>query len=65
VAYDAGWETKWRAYRTITGDDPRGDTRGEEAIRVLPRREAPAGLIERMRAQADYRRACELLGYEA
>lgn len=65
VAYDPTWRERWASYETVTGDKP-GQGRGAGAgeIRPLARREHDPGLIGRCRANADYVRACELLGYE-
>ncbi len=66
IAYDPGWRERWASYATITGDGPRMPSRAATAgeIRSLPRAPVPEGLHERFLASADYRAACERLGYE-
>jgi hypothetical protein len=67
IAYDPSWRERWASYATITGDSPRMGSRGAESseIRTLGRGTLPDGLHGAFLATADYRRACELLGYEA
>lgn len=67
VPFDAGYRERWPSYTKITGDTAKENTgRGASVpeIRPLPRREAPAGLLDEFRKHDDYRRTLELLGYE-
>ncbi|MFG0247018.1 MAG: hypothetical protein ACF8MF_13295 [Phycisphaerales bacterium JB052] len=65
LEFDPGYAQRWFEYTTITGDTQPGLGRGstKREIVEMPRREIDAGLLERFRANADYRAACELLGY--
>lgn len=67
LEFDSSYAQRWFDYSTITGDTRpglgRGSTRRE--IVEMPRAVSDEGLLERFRANADYVRACELLGYEA
>ncbi len=66
VDFDPAYAQRWAAYDKITGDTAKGNTgRGaaEARIRPLPRRETPEGLLESFRANPDYARTLELLGY--
>lgn len=67
LPFDAGYKDKWHAYTTITGDTVptlgRGSTKKE--IVSMPRKAIEPELLERFRANEDYRSACALLGYEA
>lgn len=67
IGFDPGYADRWFVYTTITGDTRpglgRGSTRRE--IVELERKEVDGALLERLRANAEYARACELLGYEA
>lgn len=66
VEFDASYAERWASYDKVTGDTAKANTgRGaaESRIRSLPRRETPEGLLETFRANADYARTLELLGY--
>ena len=67
LAFDAGYADRWFTYTTITGDTQpglgRGSTRRE--IVEMPRKDIDPALHERMKANDDYIKACELLGYES
>lgn len=65
--FDPTYAERWAAFDKVTGDTASANTgRGatEARIRPLPRRETPEGLLETFRANADYARTIELLGYE-
>ena len=70
IRYDPGFIDKWSSYNTITGDVPAADNPDDAKMphhsnRILPLSSRPVGpaLRKRFLANADYRRACELLGY--
>lgn len=66
LPFDDAWTSKWQRYRTISGDGPGSGSRGSSSgeIRPMPRAEASAAMLERFRANGDYRETCALLGYE-
>jgi hypothetical protein len=63
VPYDSGWRDRYRGYANVTGD-PEATSRMVGEIRPSRRREPAADMHERFGASEDYRKACELLGYE-
>lgn len=67
LVFDASYKDKWFSYTTITGDTVpelgRGSTRTK--IESFARKEIDPKLVEAFRANADYQRACSLLGYES
>ncbi len=67
LTFDAGYRDKWHRYTTITGDTEPSLGRGSQKKEVvsMPRKAVEETLLERFRANADYREACALLGYEA
>jgi hypothetical protein len=72
IKFDPDFIKKWPDYKTITGDVPSPDGPKESKMpydsnRILPLRERPveAGLKKKFLANADYHRACELLGYSS
>ncbi|MEX0877115.1 MAG: hypothetical protein WD114_06620 [Phycisphaerales bacterium] len=67
LPFDASYRDKWASYTTITGDTTPtlGRGAGRKEIIPMPRKPVDDALVERFRANADYRQACELLGYEA
>jgi len=66
IPFDPTWRDRWASYTTITGDNPQMKSRAvsDNQIRTLPRAPLPDGLHETFLAREDYRRSCELLGYE-
>jgi hypothetical protein len=70
IKFDPDFIRKWPDYKTITGDVP-SPNRPQESNKpyssnqILPpsRRPVEPGLKKKFLANADYRRACELLGY--
>lgn len=67
LLFDAGYCDKWQEYTTITGDTVPALGRGsmKKTIESFPRKVIDDELLEKFRSNADYQRACELLGYEA
>lgn len=67
IDYDPRWHSAWQKNLKVSGDRPGSGSRGADLkdIRPMPRPTAPAGLVEHFRANRDYLRTCELLGYEA
>jgi len=65
--FDPGYAQRWFDYTTITGDTQPGLGRGstKREIVEMERKTIETDLLERFRANKDYRAACELLGYEA
>lgn len=61
LPYDPGFQQRWMHYDKITGDTPPGPRPQE--IRPPRRKPCPPALIDAFGANADYRRAIELLGY--
>jgi protein O-GlcNAc transferase len=61
IKFDPGFIKKWFAYKTITGDN--ANPRFSNKIKMPPKRPVEAGLRKKFLANADYHRACELLGY--
>jgi len=66
VGFDAGYRQKWFDYTTITGDTQAGLGRGsmKKEIVAMPRKAVDDALLARFRDNADYQRACGLLGYD-
>lgn len=70
IKYDPGFIDKWPDYKTITGDVPDPDNpkvkMPHHSNKFLPLTNRPVepGLRKKFLANADYRRACELLGYK-
>lgn len=66
MPYDADFLNKWWSYTTITGDTVKSVGRGNESkeIKPLKRRPVDEQLLEEFRANEDYQKTCELLGYE-
>lgn len=62
IRFDPGFITKWASYTRITGDI--NNTRAGDKIRPTPRQPLDPALRKRFLANADYRRACKLLGYD-
>lgn len=62
LTFDPTYTERWAQYRNITGD-VRGARAGTE-IKPVPRRSVEPSLLERCRANADYVRTLELLGYD-
>lgn len=62
LPFDPGFADRWADYDRITGD-VRG-SRGGREIRPVARREVPPELLDACAANADYRRALDLLGYD-
>ncbi len=67
LPFDPGYREKWAQYTTITGDTVPTLGRGsmKKTIEFFDRKPIEDSLLESFRVNADYRRACELLGYEA
>lgn len=59
VPFDPGWADTWGSYTKITGDSGRRSN----AIAPRPRRPVSESMRAGVEANADYRLACELLGY--
>ncbi len=71
IKFDPGFINKWPDYKTITGDTPDPNSPNEirmpydsNKILLPPKRPVEPGLKKRFLANADYHRACELLGYD-
>ncbi|MBO6512399.1 MAG: hypothetical protein JJ974_00350 [Phycisphaerales bacterium] len=66
MPYDEGFLNKWWSYTTITGDTVKSVGRGNEfkEIRSFKRRSVDEELLKEFRANEDYQKTCELLGYE-
>jgi hypothetical protein len=62
INFDPGFIKQWVDYQTITGDI--GNPRGLSKIKPPPKRPVESALRERFLANADYHRACKLLGYD-
>lgn len=62
LEFDPGFIKKWTNYHTITGDV--GNPRSQGKIKAPPKRPIEPELRERFLANADYHRACKLLGYD-
>ncbi len=60
VPFDPSWQKRWASYRNVTGDS--GRRSGEIAPR--PRRPVSEEMLALVNANADYRHACDLLGYD-
>lgn len=61
IRFDPGFVSKWAAYTTISGDT---NPLNPAKITIRPQRPVDPDLKKRFLANADYHRACELLGYE-
>ncbi len=61
IKFDPGFVKKWHNYKTITGDI--NNPRSSDKIKMPPKRPLEPGLRKAFLANADYHRACELLGY--
>jgi len=71
IKFDSEFISKWPDYKTITGDvpsqsKPSGITMPYDSNKILlpPKRTVEASLKKRFLANADYHRACQLLGYD-
>ena len=66
IEFDPGYRDKWHKYTTITGDTVPSLGRGSQKKEIvsMPRKAVDEALVEQFRANADYVRACELMGYE-
>ena len=71
IEFDPDFINKWPDYKTITGDIPEPASnddikrpRDSNEILSPPKRPVEPGLKNRFLANADYHRACELLGYD-
>lgn len=66
LVFDEGYRDRWYTYTTITGDTTGMVGRGSRKREIvsMPRKPVEDALVERFRANGDYRRACSLLGYE-
>jgi len=71
IKFDPDFINKWPDYKTITGDTPDPNSPNEirmpydsNKILLPPKRPVEPGLKKKFLANADYHRACELLGYE-
>lgn len=66
IGFDPGYADRWFAYTTITGDTQPGLGRGSSRREIveLPRKAVDAALLERFRGNAEYVKACALLGYD-
>lgn len=62
IKFDPGFIKKWHGYNTITGDI--NNPRSSDKIKMPPKRPVEPELRKRFLANADYHRACELLGYD-
>jgi len=62
IKFDPGFIEKWPNYKTITGDI--SNPLGSNKIESPPGRPVTPELTRKFLANADYRRACELLGYD-
>ena len=62
LEYDPGYADRWAAYSTITGDTGAADGT-ETTISLPPRKPPPPEILERLLANSDYQKTCELLGY--
>jgi protein O-GlcNAc transferase len=70
IKFDPDFINKWPDYKTITGDVPSPHSQNKNKMpydsnRILPPSKRPVepGLKKKFLANADYQRACELLGY--
>ena len=61
IKFDPSFIKKWPGYQTITGDTV--NPRSSNKIKIPPTRPIELGLRKKFLANADYHRACELLGY--
>ncbi len=61
IPFDPGYTDRWTTYAKVTGD--LAALNRSKEIRRSPRRPMEAGLLDRFAANADYRRAIDLLGY--
>ena len=61
LSYDPIYATRWRFYRTISGDV--WGSRGAAQIRKLPRRAYDEALLDRLHTNEDYQITLALLGY--
>jgi protein O-GlcNAc transferase len=61
IKFDPGFLKKWPDYKTITGDV--ANPRSSNKIKMPPKRPVEPELRKKFLANADYHRACELLGY--
>ena len=71
IEFDPDFIKKWPDYKTITGDVPDPNSSNKikmphDANKILPpaKRSVEPGLKKKFLANADYHRACELLGYD-
>jgi len=71
IGFDPDFINKWPDYETISGDvpDPNSPVKTKlprDSNKILPPSKRPVepGLKKRFLANADYHRACELLGYD-
>lgn len=65
LPFDPAYAERWPDYTTITGDTQPGLGRGVSQRRItsMPRKPADPELLQRLRSNPDYTRACRLLGY--
>lgn len=61
IDFDAEFIHKWHDYKTITGDV--NNQRASNAFRTPPSRPVDGEVKKAFRANSDYHRVCELLGY--
>ena len=61
IRFDPEFINKWHDYKTITGDI--NNPRSSDEIKMPPKRPVEPDLRKAFLANANYRRACELLGY--
>ena len=62
IKFDPGFINKWHDYKTIAGDI--NSPRSSDKIKMPPKRPVEPELRKKFLANADYHRACELLGYD-
>ena len=62
IKFDPGFIKKWPDYKTITGDI--SNSRNSNKIKMPPKRPIEPSLRKKFLANAEYHRACELLGYD-
>lgn len=62
IKYDPGFTKKWAGFNTITGDI--NNTRSSDKIKKPPGQFVEPAIRKKFLANADYHRACKLLGYD-
>lgn len=63
IKFDATYRERWGDYDAITGDVT-GSRGGRDVIHPVERKPVPPQINDYLQANEDYRRTCELLGYD-